>query len=53
MVASVIAVLLVVMIGLALPLALYRFVRAEHDKRETMTRDDAERAARRDTHEKR
>lgn len=31
------------------PLVLYALVRAEHDDRETMSRDEAERAARRDT----
>jgi len=35
--------------ALLAPLVLYGLVRAEHDQRETMDRDEAERAARRDT----
>jgi len=46
-------IVLVFAIGVALLLVLYGLVRAEHDKREKMTRDDAERAARRDTRERR
>jgi hypothetical protein len=34
--------------GLLAPLGLYYLVRAEHDTRETMSREEAERAARRD-----
>ena len=41
--------LVFVLLALAAPLALYALVRGEHDRRETMDRRDAERAARRDT----
>ena len=34
--------------GLVAPLGLYYLVRAEHDGREEMSREEAERAARRD-----
>jgi hypothetical protein len=37
--------------GLLAPLGLYYLVRAEHDNRETMSREEAERAARRDDDE--
>jgi len=43
------AMLVVVFIGLAFTVGLYGLVRAEHDGREEMTRDEAERVARRDT----
>jgi hypothetical protein len=36
-------------LAVAAPLALYLLVRSEHDAREPMDRDAAERAARRDT----
>ena len=39
----------VLLLALVLPLALYVLVRAEHDEREEMDRESAERAARRDT----
>lgn len=39
--------------GLVFPVVLYVLVRAEHDKRETMNREEAERVARRDTDEER
>lgn len=42
-------VLVVLRLGLVAPVALYFPVRAEHDKREEIDREDAERAARRDT----
>ena len=38
-----------VLVGLLAPLALYAAVRAEHDRREEMSREEAERVARRDT----
>ena len=38
----------VLLIGLLAPLGLYYLVRAEHDEREEMSREEAERAARRD-----
>ena len=41
-------VLLVLVIGLGAPLVLYALVRAEHDDREVMDREAAERTARRD-----
>jgi len=43
--AAVVALLLAV----AAPFVLYALVRAEHGERDRMDRDDAERAARRDT----
>jgi len=42
-------VLVVLLLAVVAPFALYALVRAEHDNRETMDRRDAERAARRDT----
>ena len=42
-----------VLLAVGAPLALYALVRSEHDRRETMDREDAERAARRDTREER
>jgi multisubunit Na+/H+ antiporter MnhG subunit len=42
-------VLLVLLFALVGPLVLYYLVRAEHDRREEMDRESAERAARRDT----
>lgn len=39
---------LVFLLAIAAPFVLYYFVRAEHDERETMNRQEAERAARRD-----
>jgi len=44
---------LVLLVALAAPLVLYVLVRAEHDEREEMGRAEAERAARRDTDERR
>ncbi|MFB6090140.1 MAG: hypothetical protein ABEJ97_03700 [Halobellus sp.] len=44
--ALVAVVLLLAVVG---PLVLYGLVRAEHEKRETMDREAAERSARRDT----
>jgi hypothetical protein len=41
-------VLLIVLLGVGAPLVLYRLVRAEHENREVMDRESAERAARRD-----
>ena len=46
-------VLLVLLAGLVFPVVLYLLVRAEHDRRETMDRESAERVARRDTDEER
>lgn len=43
---------LLVLLALAAPVALYLLVRGEHDQRETMDREQAERAARRDTGER-
>ncbi|WP_255196331.1 hypothetical protein [Halorarius litoreus] len=48
-----VVVALVLLLALAGPFVLYALVRAEHADREEMDRDAAERAARRDTHEKR
>jgi multisubunit Na+/H+ antiporter MnhG subunit len=45
-------VALVVLVGVAAPLVLYALVRAEHDDRERMDRQTAERAARRDTRDR-
>ncbi|MGQ4555438.1 hypothetical protein [Halobellus sp. GM3] len=45
--------LVVVLLAVVAPLLLYALVRAEHDGRETMDRQSAERAARRDTQETR
>jgi multisubunit Na+/H+ antiporter MnhG subunit len=42
---------LVLLLALAAPLALYALVRAEHGRREEMDRESAERVARRDTRE--
>jgi len=47
-----VAVLLVVGGALVGPLVLYWLVRAEHDERETVDRDTAERVARRDTEDR-
>lgn len=44
---------LVVVLAVLGPLVLYYLVRAEHDKRETMDREAAERRARRDTRDTR
>jgi len=41
--------LIVLLVGLAFTLGLYALVRSEHDQREAMGRDEAERVARRDT----
>jgi multisubunit Na+/H+ antiporter MnhG subunit len=41
-------IVLVLLVGLLAPLGLYYLVRAEHDEREEMSREEAERAARRD-----
>lgn len=46
-------VILVLVVGLVAPIALYYLVRAEHDQREEMDREAAERAARRDRQERR
>ncbi|WP_181686409.1 hypothetical protein [Halorhabdus salina] len=46
-------VVLVLVIGVAFPIVLYALVRGEHDKRDTMTREEAERTARRDTRKER
>lgn len=46
-----VAVLLVVGGALAGPILLYWLVRVEHDQRDTMDRETAERIARRDTDE--
>lgn len=40
----------VLLLAFAAPSVLYYPVRTEHDERETMDRQDAEQAARRDTH---
>ncbi|RMB23891.1 hypothetical protein [Haloplanus aerogenes] len=42
-------VLVFLLLGVGGPLLLYWLVRAEHENREVMDRDAAERAARRDT----
>ncbi|ACV10816.1 conserved hypothetical protein [Halorhabdus utahensis DSM 12940] len=47
------ALLIVVIIGLAFTVGLYALVRSEHDSRKEMSRDEAERVARRDTSENR
>jgi len=47
------ALLIVVFIGLAFTVGLYALVRSEHDSRQEMSRDEAERVARRDTSENR
>ncbi|QLD88057.1 hypothetical protein HWV07_02980 [Natronomonas salina] len=47
------AVVLVLIACVAFPLVLYAAVRAEHGQRETMDRQEAERAARRDTDDER
>ena len=44
---------LVLLVGLLAPLGLYYLVRCEHDEREEMSREEAERAARRDVDEER
>ena len=44
-------VVVVLLLALILPLSLYVLVRSEHDQREEMDRESAERAARRDTRE--
>lgn len=41
-------VFLVLLLGILGTFGLYYFVRAEHNRRETMDREDAERVARRD-----
>ena len=43
---------LVLLVGLLAPLALYYLVRAENGRREEMDRETAERAARRDTRDR-
>jgi hypothetical protein len=49
MVSTVVSVVaLVLLFGVLGPLVLYVFVRGEHDQRERMDRESAERAARRD-----
>lgn len=48
MIASIVLVV-VLIVGLVSPLVLYVFVRKEHGSRETMDRNRAEEAARRDT----
>jgi uncharacterized protein HemX len=48
-----VVVLAFLALGIGGGLVLYLLVRAEHDKRETMDRRDAERAARRDSDERR
>lgn len=47
-----VAVLVVFVLVVAGPLVLYYLVRSEHDARETMDRQEAERTARRDTRER-
>lgn len=48
------AAFVIVFLGLAIvaPIVLYYLVRAEHDRRDTMTRQEAEEAARRDRHDR-
>ena len=46
-------IVLVLLVGLLAPLGLYYLVRREHDEREEMSREEAERAARRDVDEER
>ncbi|QLD84556.1 hypothetical protein HWV23_02140 [Natronomonas halophila] len=41
------------LVAIASPLVLYWLVRAEHDQREEMSREEAERVARRDTDDER
>ncbi|WP_248897896.1 hypothetical protein [Haloplanus halobius] len=43
---------LVLLVGLAAPLVLYWLVRAEHEDRTVMDREEAERTARRDIDER-
>lgn len=43
-----IAIFLVVLLAIAFPIALYYLIRSEHDQRERMDRETAERTARRD-----
>jgi len=43
------ALIVFLLLGVGGPLLLYSLVRAEHENREVMDRDAAERAARRDT----
>ncbi|ERJ05559.1 hypothetical protein HLRTI_002441 [Halorhabdus tiamatea SARL4B] len=46
-------VVVVLLIGIGFTVGLYALVRSEHDHREEMNRDEAERVARRDTSESR
>ena len=50
--AGTVVLAVVLLFGLVAPLILYRLVRAEHDDREGMDREAAERAARRDVDER-
>jgi hypothetical protein len=50
--AGTVVLVFVLLFGLAAPLVLYWLVRAEHDDREVMDREAAERAARRDVNER-
>lgn len=45
--------LVFVLFGVGAPLVLYYLVRSEHNRRVEMDREDAERAARRDTEDRR
>jgi multisubunit Na+/H+ antiporter MnhG subunit len=45
-------VVFVLLLAVVAPIALYYLVRAEHDERETMERNEAERTARRDTRDR-
>ena len=45
---SALSAVLVLLVAIVAPLLLYALVRAEHDQRETMDREDAEQTARRD-----
>ena len=45
-------VVVVLLLAVILPFALYVLVRAEHDERREMDRESAERVARRDTRER-
>lgn len=47
--AAAVVMVLFLLVGIVAGLVLYSLVRSEHDARRTMSRDDAEREARRDT----
>lgn len=43
------AIVIIFLLAIVAPIVLYVLVRSEHDQRETMDRQEAEQAARRDT----